>query len=338
LLRFSSAAPRRNLKPLGGPRTPSRPRLSIVTGLTNLLRRAAGRKPPDATIEPSTPRRDIPKRGLLPKKYSFLRTNRNKRTVTDSVVSSPRTSNASSTPRLQSPLRSPNRAAFHSNLDIPASAKDIFDDENLVTAKEISAAIASTQAEAARLLYVFTQVESTTSQRIHLQTVRHLPSATSPRSPDRKYHRRVPGALDLSDGASVDSKSSTRTSLSQSKSVSSLRSKLHPSSPLSPRYLPPIHSAHSASSLASQVPSPGQPAFSSTITANTSRSKLTDSEEMQSLDPVGHELVVEEASTPTGVFEVQQRRKEVMARYEARLEYLRARLKGAELHEKLLRK
>jgi ABC-type Fe3+-hydroxamate transport system substrate-binding protein len=59
---------------------------------------------------------------------------------------------------------------------------------------------------------------------------------------------------------------------------------------------------------------------------------------MQSLDPVGHELVVEEASTPTGVFEVQQRRKEVMARYEARLEYLRARLKGAELHEKLLRK
>jgi len=36
--------------------------------------------------------------------------------------------------------------------------------------------------------------------------------------------------------------------------------------------------------------------------------------------------------------EILRRREEVMMRYEARLEYLRARLKGAQLHEKLLRK
>jgi len=36
--------------------------------------------------------------------------------------------------------------------------------------------------------------------------------------------------------------------------------------------------------------------------------------------------------------DIRKRRLEVSRRYEARLEYLRARLKGAELHEKLARK
>ncbi len=38
------------------------------------------------------------------------------------------------------------------------------------------------------------------------------------------------------------------------------------------------------------------------------------------------------------VMDIRRRRLDVAARYEARLEYLRARLKGAELHEKLLKK
>jgi hypothetical protein len=36
--------------------------------------------------------------------------------------------------------------------------------------------------------------------------------------------------------------------------------------------------------------------------------------------------------------DIQRRREEVSVRYEARLEYLRAKLKGAQLHEKLMRK
>jgi len=36
--------------------------------------------------------------------------------------------------------------------------------------------------------------------------------------------------------------------------------------------------------------------------------------------------------------DLRRRREEVAARYDARLEYLRAKLKGAELHEKLLSK
>ena len=35
---------------------------------------------------------------------------------------------------------------------------------------------------------------------------------------------------------------------------------------------------------------------------------------------------------------IRRRREEVCVRYEARLEYLRAKLKGAQLHEKLMRK
>jgi hypothetical protein len=35
--------------------------------------------------------------------------------------------------------------------------------------------------------------------------------------------------------------------------------------------------------------------------------------------------------------EIRRRRAEVMGRYEERLGYLRAKLKGAELHEKILR-
>ena len=36
--------------------------------------------------------------------------------------------------------------------------------------------------------------------------------------------------------------------------------------------------------------------------------------------------------------DIRRRREEVGVRYEARLEYLRAKLKGAQLHEKLMRK
>ena len=36
--------------------------------------------------------------------------------------------------------------------------------------------------------------------------------------------------------------------------------------------------------------------------------------------------------------DIRRRRAEVIARYEARIEYLRARLKGAELREKLMKK
>jgi len=53
---------------------------------------------------------------------------------------------------------------------------------------------------------------------------------------------------------------------------------------------------------------------------------------------------VEEASDPalamleSEMVDIRRRRAEVVARYEAKLELLRAKLKGAEMHEKLLRR
>lgn len=56
----------------------------------------------------------------------------------------------------------------------------------------------------------------------------------------------------------------------------------------------------------------------------------------------------EKMSVDTGVVDIEEvepeledirrRREEVSQRYDARLEYLRAKLKGAQLHEKLMRK
>ena len=53
---------------------------------------------------------------------------------------------------------------------------------------------------------------------------------------------------------------------------------------------------------------------------------------------------VEEASDPAlatlenEMADIRRRRAEVVARYEAKLELLRAKLKGAEMHEKLLKR
>lgn len=239
---------------------------------------------------------------------------------------------------MQSPPQTPTRAAFSSKINhIPSSVSEIFDDENLITTEGIKAAILATQVEAARLSDAFKYLESTTSHRVHLQTARRLPSLTSPLSPDRPSHRRAPAPLDLSDGASVYSRSSARTSLSKSKSVSSLHSKLYPPSPLSPRFFPPIHATQSVSSVSSHVLSQGRIGVGSSVTtSNTSRSMLADSDELQSTDSAVEQA--EGVSAHVEVLEVQQRRKDVMARCEARLGYLQARLKSAELHEKLLRK
>lgn len=306
----------------------TRSRASIAAGFSNLFRRATGRRSPIVTDEPPATN-DTSKRGviprLLPRKASSA--GGNKRIVTDPVTHLRGTSSASST-CLHSPSQTPTRNAMPS-INIPSSVSEIFDDENIHTSEDISAAILATEQEAARLLHDFNQLETTMAYRVHLQTARRLPPTIPPPSPDRKSHRRIPAPLDLSDGASVDSRSSDRTSLSQSKSVSSLRSKLYPPSPLSPRFFPPIHSTHSASSFSSQVPSQGR-----AVSASASRSMLVDHEEG---DAVGHGLV-EGVDSHIEVLEVQQRRKEVMARCETRVEYLRARLKGAELHEKLLKK
>jgi len=62
---------------------------------------------------------------------------------------------------------------------------------------------------------------------------------------------------------------------------------------------------------------------------------ITASEEIWSPNSVG--LGINEDGDAE-MADIRRRREEVTRRYESRLEYLRARLKSAELHEKLLKK
>lgn len=59
--------------------------------------------------------------------------------------------------------------------------------------------------------------------------------------------------------------------------------------------------------------------------------RLQGSVSMMDEGPEMHALEAE-------LFDIRRRRQEVTARYQDRVEYLRAQLKGAELREKLLRK
>jgi hypothetical protein len=344
--------------------------------VASFLRRATGRKPP---VTPSdhnahkatvTSAPDTPKRGGIPrilqKKASELFSIR-----TDSRRIDKDPGSASSRPGASSSETSYTRHAPHSptrsvkRTPIPkvdlSFANDIFDDGDLYSAIDIQAAIVATEAEAERVLDAFNDLEMSTSFRIHQQNARRLPSATpshvnvliegrewrdhsfqppsSPRAADRK---RRPPAIDISDGVSVRSSSSIKTTLSQSKSISSLRSKQLPGSPLSPRFppiSPSIHRKNSDSSMSSQTPSSRRLRVNGSLSSSRSTghlplSMLVEKDARQ----LEHSMAAEDKDIPPEVADIRRRSREVAARYEARLEYLRAKLKGAQLHEKLMRK
>ncbi|GLB40309.1 hypothetical protein LshimejAT787_0801800 [Lyophyllum shimeji] len=345
---------------------PLRRKTSFAAGVTNLLRRAAGKNPvPSATAshEPPRPRLnpvEPAKRGVIPhlhRKASELFASRGddkRANAAGTFPRSPPSSSESSHTRHppDTPSRSPIRTTiptFPSN-SVYTYPQNVFDDRNLHTAKDIRAAMIVTEAEAHRLLDSFTSLESTTSFRVQQQTARRLPSATpehitsliggtewrnlrppNPPSPlvsqiDRKTHRHVPSLVDTAnDGASVWSGSS---SLSRSKSISSLRSKQHPPSPLSPRFPPSSSPLLRKSSISGSS--------MSRSTGHLPLEVVVESEDPH-FSPVDRERPVSSSPHPE-VSEVLRRRDEVMARYSARLEYLQAKLKSAELHEKLLRR
>jgi hypothetical protein len=61
-------------------------------------------------------------------------------------------------------------------------------------------------------------------------------------------------------------------------------------------------------------------------------------EDEQSIGASTMRIQEDESQIENEMDDIRRRREEVSGRYEARLEYLRARLKGAQLHEKLLKK
>lgn len=357
---------------------PTRPKGSVPSSVASFFRRATtGRQSPEPLSGQSgskanrTASHETTKRGGIPsilkKKASELfsaRTADNKRAEQDPAPTSSRP--PPHTRHLpQSPTRTV-RTTETSNLPskLNISSTDILDDGNMHSAKDIRAAILVIEAEAERVLDEFNNLEQTTAQRVHLRTVRRLPSATqihassliegqewhdrrfqppsSPRVSDWK--RRIPLTVDISDTTSVRSGSSNITSLSQSKSISSLRSRQAPGSALSPRFPTPpplmMHRKNSVSSISSQTTSSRLGANRnlgiSQSTGHLPLGMLAEKDGMQSRDSVS--WGIDDGDVPAEVADIRKRSREVAARYDARIQYLQAKLKGAKLHEKLLKK
>lgn len=250
------------------------------------------------------------------------------------------------------------------------------DDERLKSAKDIRQEIELVEAEGRRLLDAFNGLELSTLVR--QRKPGHSPLATaallSPGA-DSESQSKLTVASSKSgrdpDAMSVVS-STSRASRQRSPSVTSRSKQLNPSNS-APVFQPvtlgrkasstSLSSRHRAGSSIAQ--SPARYAFGSTSSVNLTGSSrhlplATVSEHevpyisspMKLGDPKSK--LREASSTSNGsvknlraediaaleveMADIRRRRAEVTARYEARLEYLRARLKGAELHEKLMKR
>ncbi|KAJ7170777.1 hypothetical protein C8R43DRAFT_1120515 [Mycena crocata] len=275
-----------------------------------------------------------------------------------------------------SPSRSTFAISVPSKYDvIPGGSNDIFDDDNLQTSEAIRKAIMAVEAEGRRLVTAFNDLETSAVIRYrqeHPQRQRSGSNAPSHRRPsisplpssDSSQHAKSRSRsnsqrhiLPNSDAQSVRSSSSLRTSKS---TASLLRSASPPptfsqSTPpptsawtaLAPRRLPSLRRKGSASSISSQTTNPflsvgcaAAPGLSRTSSVSRSTGHLPLPVPSHGSGSTMMELL---NNTPPGeggeeLTEVRRRRTEMVGRCEARLEYLRAKLKGAELHEKLLKK
>ena len=358
---------------------PSRTKLSPSLSMVNLIRKATGRKPPTAVHETPLTKdtrrsdhvvNDFPKRSTPVPRLSHRKLVELPPIVTDTSRTPPQSSHHSNA-RLEKARPLPSVTLSESvRCIVPSSSmrktitttSDVFDDDNLTSAKDIRAAITTSEDEARKLVDAFNELEASALRRFQRQHARRLPVTTPDvnvllEGREWREHRLIPSpspvfdfrdrymlnsADSIGDGISIRSGSSHQTSISQAKSSSSLR-KNPLGSPLSPHFrTPPLFPArkNSISSISSQGAS-----FNSTQTlAVTSSSSLPRNGSHLALPkPKGknaskESIGLEDGDDESEISDVRRRREELVARYIARLEFLRAKLKGAELHEKLLRK
>ena len=355
--------------------TPPRAKPSPAVSMVNLIRRATGRRPPAAVHETPLAKdtrkadnRSILVPRLLHRKLAelpplFTETSRAPPNSSQ-PISYPNTRSENVRPFLPlSPTGSARRIVPPSQGTVIATISDVFDDDNLTTAKDIRAAITSSEDEARKLVDAFNDLEASALRRCQKQNARKLPVTTP--NPNvllegRREHRLIPSlsspVLDFKerymlnstdssgDGISIHSGSSHKTNLSQAKSISSLR-KNPPGSPLSPHFrTPSITPArkNSMSSMSSQRTSFNSARMlavtpSSSLSRSTSHLALPKHKGNMGSASTDN-ICLEDGDDESEVSDIRRRREELVARYTARLEFLRAKLKGAELHEKLLRK
>ncbi|KAJ7650171.1 hypothetical protein FB45DRAFT_887152 [Roridomyces roridus] len=366
-VKLPSAPPRRKhveLVPDPVP-PPARPKTNGVAGF---LRRATGRKPAPAAIKLS----------FLPRMFSKKSEDTSSSdtesygTRHSSSTSRKPSGDLSSTrirPPPMSPTHgnfaaapaSPSRSVFSTaKYDvIPGGSTVIFDDSNLQTSDAIRKAMQAVEAEGRRLVAAFNDLEASAVTRYRQEhpewSSNRRPSLT-PVAPSGGSLR--PGRMRSNSNSqqSVRSNSPLRTSRSAASlfptsspptsfSQPAAPPPTAPRSSLLPRLPESLRRKGSASSLSSQ----GTSAFLGTGTgigranslsraSSVSRSATHLPLPVSRRDGTGGTTSIPEGEGGEELAEVRRRRAEVVGRCEARLEYLRAKLKGAELHEKLMRK
>ncbi|PFH53880.1 hypothetical protein AMATHDRAFT_53456 [Amanita thiersii Skay4041] len=240
-------------------------------------------------------------------------------------LSPPGSRTASSIRRLNTPPSSfPARAVGIDSRSV-GGYSGLYDEDHLQSSQEITQEILALEAEARSMMDAFNGLELATLVKVQKATGR-----SSVVAPDGQSLHRM--NIDM-DSTSIRSGMSVGTSPSMVRSTHSIRKvktrpNLAPSTVQGSTFL---HRKNSSSSFgSSQAPGYGEigPASNSNISLVRS-------------GPMSIVLESSEGSIVEGEDEmekVKRRREEVRQRYEARLEYLRAKLKGAQLHEKLLRK
>lgn len=250
---------------------------------------------------------------------------------------------------------------------------NVFDEDNLKTSQEIKDEIMAVEAEAKRLMDAFSGLELTTltkNQRHHIRpTLRSSEWGKGSTGESNWTGSNGRSRIDLldNDGLSVQSGTSGGTSpsfdpSSMSRSAYSVRKagrlKATPNQLLSmssksrPSSLRRENSSSSVTSMEKRggrvVKPPPVPVLPMMHLHSASRSNVS----LAARSSVGYlPIMPEEDKSMSGtdtlrleqdeddeMEDIRRRREEVSVRYEARLEYLRAKLKGAQLHEKLLRK
>lgn len=292
------------------------------------------------------------------------------RSPIDKYLYSPQTPSKSATSSLRklavppSSFTSP-KGARHAAVEGGERLQDIFDEGKLVTSVDIKKEMLAVEAEGRRLMDAFNGLEVTTlakRQRGHNRRPSTVASNDSTGGgsglgtwtlvPDNKLHFRH--HLDT-DAISVRSGTSAHTARSLPRS--SNREGRIKSSAGSVSGSGSLHRKNSTSSMASSSaaavnskrrliapPVPGLPSnlgqlgHASNSSLNLTRS--TGHLPMSSLpeDKVKSSIDDDLLEADEEMEEIRRRREDVSRRYEERLEYLRAKLKGAQLHEKLMKK
>ncbi|ESK85007.1 hypothetical protein Moror_15745 [Moniliophthora roreri MCA 2997] len=388
------------------PRTPSvRSKASVRSGVASLFHRATGRRTASgsrdytdtssvfsATSTTSTKPQLQPLRKKSSSSSVHTEASRPADTMSITSRQTGQTSDRSpldfNSSRPHTPVR-PSNASFRHMGPPPSSfprtpvseryipsVRDVFDETNLTTSKDIKQEMAAVEAEKKRLMDAFNGLEVTTLAKrqrrpnttnsrpatIVVDSGEHLRATTDGARPGSTITL-VPRANNLqpdSDVLSIHSGFSVSTNPSVHRSYSKNLGSKNSGSLVSSNSRGSLSRKGSFSSVSSAgraavakskhvPPVPALPSYmgqlghasSSSVNLARSTSHLpmaTLPENEISFISMVDEQGEDELGFDAEMDDIRRRREEVSQRYEARLDYLRAKLKGAQLHEKLMRK